>query len=98
MGINISYYLKTPNPQSFFTKSTDPKEVESIIQQLDTNKSVGPNSLPTKILKIISPIISKPLSNMCNKSFKTGIYPDQLKLSKINPTHKKDSKLAFYQT
>ena len=32
---------------------------------------------------------------MCNKSFKTGIFPDQLKLSKINPIHKKDSKLTI---
>lgn len=67
-------YLKTPNVQSFFAKPTDPKEIESIIQLLDTNKGVGPNSLPTKILKIISPIISKPISNMCNKSLKQAAF------------------------
>ena len=88
-------YLASNNPSTFYTKPTDPKEIESIINLFDTNKSVGPNSIPSKLIKTIAPLISKPISNICNKSFKTGIVPDQLKISKINPIHKKDSKLMI---
>jgi hypothetical protein len=90
---NYKSYLKSSNPHTFFSIPTDPKEIEAIIQQFDSSKSVGPNSIPPKILKLIAPHISSPISNICNKSFNSGIFPDLLKLSKVNPTHKKDSKL-----
>ena len=88
-------YLKNSNPNTFFTKPTDSKEIESIIKLFDSGKGVGPSSIPPKIMNQIAHIISKPIANICNKSFKTGIFPDQLKLSKINPIHKKDSKLTI---
>ena len=74
---------------------TDHEEIEDIIKDFDSSKGVGPNSIPTKILKQISHLISKPLSEIFNKSFCTGIFPDLLKISKINPIHKKDSKLLI---
>ena len=88
-------YLSSVNPSSFFIQPTDPKEIECIINQLDTSKSVGPNSIPPKLIKTIASIISIPISKICNKSFKTNIVPDLLKLSRINPLHKKDSKVKI---
>ena len=88
-------YLKSMNNNPFSTTPTTQKEIETIIESFDSSKSVGPNSIPPKILKVIAPQISLPISNICNKSFKTGIFPDQLKISKINPIHKKDSKLKI---
>ena len=78
-----------------FIQPTDPKEIECIINQLDTSKSVGPNIIPPKLIKTIASIISIPISKICNKSFKTNIVPDLLKLSRINPLHKKDSKVKI---
>ena len=92
---HFKQYLKNPNPHKLIINPTEPKEIENIIKEFDPSKSVGPNSLPPKILKLISPLISKPLSDIFNKSFKTGIFPDLLKISKINPIHKKDSKLVI---
>jgi len=88
-------YLKNANPSSFFIKPTDPKEIESIINQLNTSKSVGPNSIPPKLIKQISHIISNPLANIFNKSFKTNVVPNLIKLSRIITLHKKDSKLKI---
>jgi len=88
-------YLKRLNTNKFIIKPTDSKEIEQIIKEFDTSKSVGPNSLPPKVLKLISSLISKPLADICNKSFITGIFPILLKISKINPIHKKDSKLVI---
>jgi len=88
-------YLKNPNTIKFLISQTNPKEIEEIIGSFDSSKGVGPNSIPPKILKQISHLISAPLSTIFNKSFRTGIFPGLLKISKINPIHKKDSKLLI---
>ena len=92
---HFTEYLKSQNPSSFFIEPTDPKEIESIIKHFDTSKGVGPNSIPPTLLKVIAPLISIPISQICNKSFKTNTVPDKLKESKMNPIHKKDSKLII---
>ena len=92
---SFKYYLKNPNLNKFIANPTTSAEVESIIKDFDTSKAVGPNSIPPKILKIIAPFISEPLTIIINKSLLTGTYPEPLKTSKINPLHKKDSRLTI---
>ena len=92
---HFKQFLKNPNTIKFLINHTDPQEVEDTIKDFDASKGVGPNSIPPKILKQISHLISKPLSDIFNKSFHTGIFPSLLKISKINPIHKKDSKLLI---
>ena len=90
---HFASYLKNPNQNVFTPNPSTPTEIESIIKEFDSSKSVGPNSLPPKLLKHIAPIVSNPISDICNKSFLQGTFPKILKLSKINPIHKKDSRL-----
>ena len=45
-------FLKNKSNISFFVSPTDKTEIENIISSLDSNKSVGPNNIPTKILKL----------------------------------------------
>ena len=52
-----------------------------------------PNSIPTKILKLLKDEISSHLSDIYNISFSMGIFPSVLKTAKVIPVHKKDSKL-----
>ena len=52
-----------------------------------------PNSIPTKILRLLTNDISEHLSIIFNKSFATGIFPEKLKVAKDIPIHKKDSNL-----
>ena len=59
----------------------------------DNTKSVGPNSIPTKILKDLKTILSLPVSNRINLAFSTGVFPDMLKIAKIIPIHKKGDPL-----
>ena len=42
-----------------------------------------------KILKSLSSLISIPLSQIINESFKSGVFPDKLKLAKVIPLFKK---------
>ena len=54
----------------------------------DSNKSTGPNSIPTKILKLLKNNISVQLSDIFNVFFSTGVFPSTLKIAKVVPTHK----------
>ena len=60
---------------------------------MKTNKASGPNSIPTKILKLFKKEFSKPLINIINLSFNQGIFPNLLKIANVIPIHKKGDKL-----
>ena len=85
-------YLSRVNQNTCYLSPIIVSEIVSIIQSLDNNKSIGPNSIPTKILKQACDILSKPLTDIGNKMFSSGIYPDILKLAKVITIHKKESK------
>ena len=66
-----------------------------MISSFDNNKAYGPTSIPTNIYKLIAKEIAKPLANIVNLSFATGIFPNSLKIAKITPIYKnKGSKLS----
>ena len=48
---HFSDFLKNRSNISFFVSPTDKTEIENVIPSLDSNKSVGPNSIPSKVLK-----------------------------------------------
>ena len=85
-------YLTNPNQNFFTLDQTSPEEVLKFISELNDKKSTGPNSIPTKVLKIIAPRICVLLSNLINECIRQGNYPDLLKNASISPIHKKDSK------
>ena len=60
-----------------------------------SNKSVGPNSIPMKILKLLKNDIFSQLADILNMSLSTGVFPSMLKIAKVAPVYKKDSKLEF---
>ncbi len=74
---------------SFFISPSFALEISDIINLLKPGKSAGPNSIPIKILKILYPLISAPLSQIINHSFECGIFPEQMKLAKVIPLFKK---------
>ena len=68
---------------------TTPQEVLKLINSLDPNKSCGPDQLPAKIIKLSAIIIAEPLSDLFNKSFRSGIFPAMWKEANIHPIFKK---------
>ena len=56
---------------------------------LDSSKSIGPNNIPGKLLKIVGLKISHPLATVINQSFTKGIFPSRLKIAKVVPIFKK---------
>ena len=86
MGVRVA--------NSFFTAPSTAFEISDIISLLKSGKSLGPNSIPMKILKCLSSLISSPLSQIINKSFQSGIFPDKMKLAKVIPLFKKGCSLT----
>ena len=74
--------------KSFAFDSITEDEVFVQMQQLNPNKVPGPENIPVKFLRVLSTIISPYLSNIFNKCFEYGEYPDALKNAKIIPIHK----------
>ena len=61
---------------------------------LNESKSVGPNSLPAKILKVLKNDMSLQMTNIFNFSFSTKVFSYELKFAKVIRIHKKGSKLS----
>ena len=79
---------------SFFTAPSVLFEISDIISALKSGKSLGSNSIPMKVLKCLSSLIPSPLSQIINKSFQFGIFPDKMKLAKVIPLFKKGCPLT----
>ena len=86
-------FLPQININSFFIDPTDKTEIKNIILSLDPLRSIGPKSIPTKILKLLSNDISTQFADLFNLSFSEGVFPSILKTCKVIPIYKKDSQL-----
>lgn len=83
---NYSEYLTTHYNNTMFLLPTTS-------ESLNNFKAVGPQSIPTRILKNITPVFSKILSNIINECMVNGTFPSCLKGAIVIPIHKKDSKV-----
>jgi len=91
---NYAEYLKDITFNETFTLSpTSTLEISKLINSLDTHKSLGPNSIPSFIIKSSNKFFSDKLSLIINLSFETGIFPDLCKVAKVIPIYKKDNPL-----
>ncbi|KAF2347940.1 hypothetical protein FHG87_021303 [Trinorchestia longiramus] len=68
------------------------EELEEQISILNPYKSTGPDGLGPRILKETPEVISEPLTNIFNRSLKTGIVPDDWKRANVTPIVKKGNK------
>ena len=74
------YLIKSRTQNSFFLSPNNKSEIQNI-SLLDSNKSVGSNSIPTKILKLLKNDISSKIADIFIASFFTGAFPTILRLS-----------------
>ena len=71
---HFSEYMENNSSNSFFLSPTNENKILGIISSSNSNKSVGPNSIPTRILKLLKDEISSNLSDIYNISFSMGIF------------------------
>ena len=70
-----------------------PDKIIKLINSFSNNKSAGPYSLPTPILKNCADVLSFPISYLVNLSFTTGEFPNLCKIAKVIPLFKKGDPL-----
>ena len=78
-------YLKNRNLNSLLLNPVTEIEIEKIVNMFSRKKAVGPHNIQTKILKEYKNILSIPLALVINISFKTGIFPELIKLAHFTP-------------
>ena len=83
-------YLKDRNLNSFFVIPIVNKEVEIAITQLKSSSSLL--SISSAVLDSVKDVISQYLSQIFNLCLNQGYFPDELKLGRITPIHKKGCK------
>ena len=85
---SFSDFLPPNIHESIILSQITEDEISKIISSLNSSKSTGPNSIPTKILKLLQVQVSKHLTDIFNLSFTTGIFLHFLKSAKVIPIHK----------
>ena len=67
-------------------------EVSKIIQKMKRKTSRGFDDISSEVLKLAGEVIIPPLTWIINASITKGVFPDQWKLAKVTPLHKRDDK------
>ena len=81
LNMNIPLNNKDPlfyiamNPLSFMRDPTSPNEITTVIDSMK-NKKFHIDDIPVYIYKHIVDLIAVPISDLINKSFSLGIFPN----------------------
>ena len=84
-NVPIAEYLAkiSSNKNSIYLHPTSTTEILRIIDNLSNKNSSGWDAISNKLLKNIKTSIVEPLCFLFNKSLKTGIFPDIMKLANV---------------
>ena len=85
----FSDFLKNSVPNSIFLTPLDYNEISDMFSKINTSKSCGPNSIPSKLLKVHAEAFFSPVKNMINSSFTEGTFPNILKIAQVCTVFKK---------
>ena len=80
--------IKECNKSLFFSLITG-NEVVKLAKSLKNKFTTGYDDIPDAIVKQCIDYFKKPLTDIFNASLETGTFPEQLKIAKVIPIHKK---------
>ena len=83
---------KIPEGTLFHIPSITCDQVVPFISRLDTSKATGIDGLGPRIIKLAAHVIAPSITKLINRSIITGIFPSQLKLTKVFPIYKGGTK------
>ena len=79
-------YASKSCPNSIYLYDCSSDEISQIISEFENSKS---SDIPIRVIKASSSIICPILKNLYNHLMQAGKFPDELKIGKISPIHKK---------
>uniref|UniRef100_A0A3Q3EUW8 Reverse transcriptase domain-containing protein n=1 Tax=Labrus bergylta TaxID=56723 RepID=A0A3Q3EUW8_9LABR len=83
------------NPKSMFLTAVEESEIIEIVHKCKNKTSTDYNDIDMRIVKQVIQGIAKPLTHICNLSFKTGKFPRKMKIAKVIPLYKTGDKHHF---
>ena len=97
---NFRKYLRNPSESRLHFEPITEHKTMRIIENLKNKTSTGIDGLSNQLIKMAKNVLVKPLTIIINQMIVTGIFPDQLKISKVIPLYKaKDQTiLSNYRT
>ena len=102
--MNVKLASKIPNASKTFetytnkpdsimeTKRLSMNELKDAFFSLKINKSPGYDDISFNVLKKYFSSLCEPLKYLFNLSIEKGIFPDDLKITKVTPSYKADNK------
>lgn len=79
---------KVNNTNLVTLKHITEDEIKQTIKKLKNKKSVGPDEVPTYIVKGCSEFLVSPIQKILNASLKQCVFPTEWKRSRVCPIHK----------
>jgi hypothetical protein len=89
------HFIIKESIKTMFLFPVTQNEVENVAKGLKKKSSAGIDGILDCIVKRCIQLLKKPLTNIYNTSFDSGIFPDQFKIAKIIPLHKRGDKKIF---
>ena len=80
-------------PDSFKFQEVSEEFVVKEFKILNISKSTGLDGIPARFIKDAAEVIKGPITYIVNLSLRSGIFPNEMKLAKVIPLHKKKSRL-----
>ena len=91
--LSVSSILAKDFHLNFSFHSISPAYIEFLLGKIKCNKSCGPDNITPKILKLSTPALAVPLTNLLNHCIATSRWPNEWKLSNVTPVFKKGDAL-----
>ena len=85
-------YYVTPEKNVFEFRNVTSAELVSVLKKMKVSKSSGLDKIFSKLLKAAGNSIIESLTHLFNLVLSTGIFPDDMKLAKVTPIYKSESK------
>ena len=93
--LHIYDYMRNRNNDSMFIEETSAEELSKTVNACSNKSSCDVNDINICLVKTIFKSLVHPFVHVCNLSFNTGIFPDNMKIAKVVPLYKSGSKNVF---
>ena len=87
-------YLKQGIVSELYLHPVTEDEVDKIISNF-RESAAGLDELKPTVVISVRNCIASPLSHICNLSFVTGLFPDELKIANVVPIFKSGDEMVF---
>ena len=89
------YLITKNNLSSIFLDPVLEQDIIATVNSCKSKTSCDFNGIDMKVVKKVVSYIAKPLSDICNKSFTQGVFPDNMKIGKVIPLYKAGDRNVF---